>query len=112
MALDEAQNIKNPAAKVSKAACELQASQRFCLSGTPIENHLGELWSLMRFLLPGFLGSQEAFRARFQAPIEKDGDEDRKEDLKARMAPLILRRTKDEVASELPPKTFWFIRLN
>jgi len=105
VALDEAQNIKNPAAKVSKAACELQASQRFCLSGTPIENHLGELWSLMRFLLPGFLGSQEAFRARFQVPIEKDGDEDRKEDLKARMAPLILRRTKDEVASELPPKT-------
>ena len=103
--LDEAQNIKNPAAKVTKAACELVAAQRICLSGTPIENHLGELWSLMRFLLPGFLGSQEAFRARFQAPIEKDGDEDRKEDLKARVAPLILRRTKDEVASELPPKT-------
>ncbi len=105
VALDEAQNIKNPAAKVSKAACELKTAHRLCLSGTPIENHLGELWSLMRFLLPGFLGSQEAFRARFQGPIEKDADEDRKEDLKGRVAPLILRRTKDEVASELPPKT-------
>ncbi|MCH2585873.1 MAG: DEAD/DEAH box helicase, partial [Planctomycetes bacterium] len=105
VALDEAQNIKNPAAKVSKAACELKTAHRLCLSGTPIENHLGELWSLMRFLLPGFLGSQEAFRTRFQGPIEKDADEDRKEDLKRRVAPLILRRTKDEVASELPPKT-------
>ena len=105
VALDEAQNIKNPAAKVSKAACELKTAHKLCLSGTPIENHLGELWSLMRFLLPGFLGSQEAFRVRFQGPIEKDADEDRKEDLKGRVAPLILRRTKDEVASELPPKT-------
>ena len=103
--IDEAQNIKNPDAKVSKAACELKAKHRLCLSGTPIENHLGELWSLMRFLLPGFLGSREAFRSRFQTPIEKGEDEDRKEDLKRRLAPLILRRTKDEVASELPPKT-------
>ncbi len=105
VALDEAQNIKNPSAKVSKAACELNARHRLCLSGTPIENHLGELWSLMRFLLPGFLGSQEVFRARFQTPIEKEEDHDRREDLKHRLAPLILRRTKDEVASELPPKT-------
>lgn len=103
--LDEAQNIKNPAAKVSKAACELEAKHRLCLSGTPVENHLGELWSLMRFLLPGFLGSQDTFRARFQLPIEKDEDDDRREDLRKRIAPLILRRTKDEVASELPPKT-------
>ena len=105
VALDEAQNIKNPAAKVSKAACEINAAHRLCLSGTPIENHLGELWSLMRFLLPGFLGSQDAFRTRFQTPIEKEEDEGRKDDLKQRIAPLILRRTKDEVASELPPKT-------
>ena len=103
--LDEAQNIKNPAAKVSKAACRLQAAQRLCLSGTPIENNLGELWSLMHFLLPGFLGSEEVFRARYQTPIEKEGNEDRKEDLRTRIVPIILRRTKDEVASELPPKT-------
>ena len=103
--LDEAQNIKNPAAKVSKAACKLQTAQRLCLSGTPIENNLGELWSLMHFLLPGFLGSEEVFRARYQTPIEKEGNEDRKEDLRTRIVPLILRRTKDEVASELPPKT-------
>ena len=103
--LDEAQNIKNPSAKVSKAACKLKAAQRLCLSGTPIENNLGELWSLMHFLLPGFLGSEEAFRSRFRTPIEKEGNEDRKEDLRKRIAPLILRRTKDEVASELPPKT-------
>ena len=105
MVLDEAQNIKNPAAKVTKAACELAANHRLCLSGTPIENHLGELWSLMRFLLPGFLGTLETFRTRFQTPIEKDEDDDRLGDLKNRLAPLILRRTKDEVASELPPKT-------
>ena len=103
--LDEAQHIKNPGAKVSKAACELKGAHRLCLSGTPIENHLGELWSLMRFLIPGFLGSLENFRERFQNPIEKEEDDDRRDDLKSRLAPLILRRTKDEVASELPPKT-------
>lgn len=103
--LDEAQNIKNPAAKVTQAACELNSKHRLCLSGTPIENNLGELWSLMRFLLPGFLGSQDTFRSRFQHPIEKDEDEESLDTLKTRLAPLILRRTKDEVASELPPKT-------
>ena len=103
--LDEAQNIKNPRAKVAQAACKLDARQRLCLSGTPVENHLGELWSLMKFLVPGFLGSEEAFNTRFRNPIEKDGDEDRNELLKKRVAPLILRRTKDQVAKELPPKT-------
>jgi superfamily II DNA or RNA helicase len=103
--LDEAQNIKNPHAKVAQAACKLDASHRLCLSGTPIENHLGELWSLLRFLIPGFLGSEEAFNARFRKPIEKDGDAERNEVLKRRVAPLILRRTKDQVAKELPPKT-------
>ncbi len=90
---------------MSKTACKLQAAQRRCQSGTPIENNVGELWSLMHFLLPGFRGSEEVFRARYQTPIEKEGNEDRKEDLKTRIVPLILRRTKDEVASELPPKT-------
>jgi len=103
--LDEAQNIKNPRAKVAQAACKLDARHRLCLSGTPIENHLGELWSLLRFLIPGFLGSEEAFNARFRKPIEKDGDVERNDVLKRRVAPLILRRTKDQVAKELPPKT-------
>ncbi|MDP3851236.1 MAG: DEAD/DEAH box helicase [Luteolibacter sp.] len=103
--LDEAQNIKNPHAKVAQAACKLDARHRLCLSGTPVENHLGELWSLMKFLVPGFLGSEQAFNTRFRKPIEKDGDTERNEVLKKRVAPLILRRTKDQVAKELPPKT-------
>ena len=103
--LDEAQNIKNPHAKVAQAACKLDASHRLCLSGTPVENHLGELWSLMKFLMPGFLGKEQAFNDTYRKPIEKDGDNDRAADLKGRVAPLILRRTKDQVAKELPPKT-------
>ncbi len=103
--LDEAQNIKNPRSQVAQAACKLNARHRLCLSGTPVENHLGELWSLMKFLVPGFLGSEETFNTRFRKPIEKDGDMERNEVLKKRIAPLILRRTKDQVAKELPPKT-------
>lgn len=103
--LDEAQNIKNPHAKVAQAACRLDASHRLCLSGTPVENHLGELWSLMKFLIPGFLGSEQAFQDRFRKPIEKSGDIERNAELKRRITPLILRRTKDQVAKELPPKT-------
>ncbi|MEI8038114.1 MAG: DEAD/DEAH box helicase [Verrucomicrobiota bacterium] len=103
--LDEAQNIKNPHSKVAQAACQLDARLRLCLSGTPVENHLGELWSLMKFLVPGFLGSEQAFNTRFRQPIEKHGDLERNELLKKRVAPLILRRTKDQVAKELPPKT-------
>ncbi len=103
--LDEAQNIKNPRSKVAQAAGKLDARNRLCLSGTPIENHLGELWSLMNFLVPGFLGTEDAFNKRFRTPIEKDGDAERNEVLKTRVAPLILRRTKDQVAKELPPKT-------
>ncbi len=103
--LDEAQYIKNPRSKMAQAACKLDAQHRLCLSGTPIENHLGELWSLMHFLVPGFLGTEDAFNKRFRTPIEKDGDADRNALLKQRVAPLILRRTKDQVAKELPPKT-------
>lgn len=103
--LDEAQHIKNPSAKVSQAACQLRSKQRLCLSGTPIENNLGELWSLFRFLIPGFLGSLDRFRKNYQNPIEKEEDEERSELLRARLGPLILRRTKDQVATELPPKT-------
>ena len=103
--LDEAQHIKNPTAKVSKAACELKTRNRLCLSGTPVENNLGELWSLFRFLMPGFLGPLERFRKNYQNPIEKEEDQERAEALRARLGPLILRRTKDQVATELPPKT-------
>ncbi|MBK1883181.1 DEAD/DEAH box helicase [Luteolibacter pohnpeiensis] len=103
--LDEAQHIKNPRSKVAQAACKLDSSHRLCLSGTPVENHLGEFWSLMKFLIPGFLGTEDAFNTRFRKPIEKDGDMERNELLKERVAPLILRRTKDQVAKELPPKT-------
>lgn len=103
--LDEAQYIKNPRSKMAQAACKLDARHRLCLSGTPIENHLGELWSQMNFLVPGFLGTEDAFNKRFRNPIEKDGDAERNALLKQRVAPLILRRTKDQVAKELPPKT-------
>jgi hypothetical protein len=103
--LDEAQYIKNPRAKVSQAACKLVARHRLCLSGTPIENHLGELWSLMHFLIPGYLGTEDAFNTRFRKPIEDEGDAEKNALLKKRIAPLVLRRTKDQVAKELPPKT-------
>lgn len=103
--VDEAQHIKNPDAQVSRAAKRLRSNSRICLSGTPIENHLGELWSLMDFLMPGLLGSREQFRSTYQAPIEKDGSVARRKSLADRIGPLILRRTKHDVAKELPPKT-------
>ena len=105
MVMDEAQYIKNPRAKVTQAACRIIARHRLCLSGTPIENHLGELWSLMNFLIPGYLGTEESFNTRFRKPIEEEGDAEKNALLKKRIAPLVLRRTKDQVAKELPPKT-------
>ena len=103
--LDEAQTIKNPNAETTRQALRLKADQRLCLSGTPLQNHLGELWSLFDFLAPGFLGSQRGFRARFRNPIEKHGDVERQAMLNKRVRPFMLRRTKAEVATELPPKT-------
>lgn len=103
--LDEAQYIKNAKAQVAKAACRLRSARRLCLSGTPLENHLGELWSFLHFLIPGFLGSEKNFAAQYRTPIEKQGDVARLAALKRRVAPLLLRRTKDQVAKELPPKT-------
>jgi len=105
MVLDEAQYIKNPRAKVAQAACQVKARHRLCLSGTPIENHLGELWSLMHFLIPGYLGTEDGFQRNFRNPIEEQGDVEKNTLLKKRIAPLVLRRTKDQVAKELPPKT-------
>jgi superfamily II DNA or RNA helicase len=103
--LDEAQMIKNPNAETTRQALRLKARQRLCLSGTPLQNHLGELWSLFDFLAPGFLGSARSFRMRFRTPIEKHGDKARGEMLTKRVRPFLLRRTKEEVVLELPPKT-------
>lgn len=105
IALDEAQHIKNAATQVNRAACQLQSAHRLCLSGTPIENNLGELWSLMHFLMPGLLGKRDTFNEEFRTPIEKDGNAEKGAQLRRRVGPLILRRTKNDVAKELPPKT-------
>ncbi len=103
--LDEAQTIKNRRSQAHKAACALAARHRLCLSGTPVENNLGELWSLFQFLMPGMLGDPQRFRDTFQAPIERKGAEERLDMLRERVSPYILRRNKEEVATELPPKT-------
>lgn len=103
--LDEAQFIKNPKTTYAQSVCELKARHRLCLSGTPVENHLGELWSLFRFLLPGFLGDENRFNQHFRRPIERQQDENRRSVLARRIAPFLLRRRKEQVAPELPPKT-------
>jgi hypothetical protein len=103
--LDEAQYIKNPKSISARNACKLKSSHRLCLSGTPMENHLGELWSLTRFLMPGFLGDEKSFNRHFRKPIERDRSSDAQLALNRRISPLILRRTKDQVATELPEKT-------
>lgn len=103
--LDEAHTIKNTTSQVTKVAYKVDARHRLCLSGTPIENHLGELWSQFHFLMPGFLGSEESFNRCFRAPIENDRDEGLRKRLAERVAPLMLRRTKSLVAKDLPPKS-------
>ncbi|PCI41043.1 MAG: hypothetical protein COB51_14330, partial [Moraxellaceae bacterium] len=109
--LDEAQNIKNSRAKISQAVKRIHAPFRLCLSGTPMENNLAELWSLFDFILPGFLDSIQRFKKYYQDPIEKEGDSDQARALFSRVAPFILRRCKSEVATELPPKTETVIRI-
>ena len=101
--LDEAQNIKNPNTITARSVRHIKADMRLCLSGTPIENNLFELWSLFEFLMPGFLGAQHAFKRGVVKPI-KDGDEESLSFLRTRVRPFILRRTKSEVAKDLPPK--------
>lgn len=103
--LDEAQAIKNARSLARGAVLSLDAKHRLCLTGTPVENNLGELWSLFDFLMPGFLGDKQGFRTRYQVPIEKDQNERRLQQLRSRVAPYILRRMKDTVAKDLPPKT-------
>ncbi|MBX3149675.1 DEAD/DEAH box helicase [Candidatus Obscuribacterales bacterium] len=105
VALDEAQAIKNYKTKMAQAARSLKANHRFCLTGTPVENHLGELWSQFQFLLPGLLGDSNTFKNVFRDPIEKIGDVHRRKMLARRVKPFIMRRTKQEVAQELPDKT-------
>ncbi|MBY0549408.1 MAG: DEAD/DEAH box helicase [Candidatus Obscuribacterales bacterium] len=105
VALDEAQAIKNANTRVARAVRGLQAEHRFCLTGTPVENHLGELWSHFQFLMPGLLGDQQTFNSCLRYPIEKEGDLSRKAALAARVRPFLLRRTKKDVATELPDRT-------
>jgi superfamily II DNA or RNA helicase len=103
--LDEAQAIKNAQARCSRIVRRLHARQRLALTGTPVENHLGELWSQFDFLMPGLLGDERSFRRDIRTPIEKHADRDRQIALNRRIAPFLLRRTKDAVVRELPPKT-------
>jgi superfamily II DNA or RNA helicase len=103
--LDEAQSIKNFATKRSQAAMNLQGDFKILTTGTPIENHLGELWNLFRFINPGLLSSLENFNQRFATPIEKYGDAAARNQLRKLIQPFILRRTKNQVLSELPSRT-------
>ncbi len=111
VALDEAHHIKNAHTHAAQVVGQLQTGQRLCLSGTPMENHLGELWSLFHFLMPGFLGSQSRFTQLFRTPIEKQNDLERMAQLRARVTPFMLRRTKALVATELPPKVQTVVRV-
>ncbi len=105
LVLDEAQFIKNAQTKTSQAIRRIEADWRIGLSGTPLENHLGELWSLFRTLSPGLLGSWDRFRTRFADPIERHQDDQRRQSLAHLVRPFILRRTKNNVLKELPPRT-------
>jgi SNF2 family DNA or RNA helicase len=103
--LDESQAIKNPASKVTKAASLLHAKNRLCMSGTPLQNNTFDIYAQMNFLNPGMLGSMEFFRQEFAIPIDKFGETEQKEHLKKILYPFILRRTKEQVAKDLPEKT-------
>jgi superfamily II DNA or RNA helicase len=103
--LDEAQTVKNAAARSAGAVRRLRARHRLCITGTPLENHLGELWTQFDFLMPGFLGDMRSFTRLWRKPIEYGGQTLRAQLLAQRVRPFILRRRKDEVASELPPRS-------
>jgi non-specific serine/threonine protein kinase len=102
--LDESQAIKNPSSKVAKAACLLKAKNRLCLSGTPLQNNTFDIFAQMNFLNPGMLGSMEFFKQEFAVPIDKFGEKEQKEHLRKLLYPFILRRTKEQVAQDLPEK--------
>ncbi|CAH9062592.1 RNA polymerase-associated protein RapA [Pseudoalteromonas sp. CIP111854] len=103
--LDEAQYIKNESAQISKCVKQLKAQFKLCLSGTPVENNLLELKSLLDFVMPDILGTRQQFKQYFQYPIEKEQNRERARELHAVIAPFILRRTKAQVVKELPDKT-------
>jgi hypothetical protein len=109
--LDEAQRIKNARSQAALSVKGLNARHRLCLSGTPLENHLGELWSLVDFVCPGLLGSEAQFREHYRTPIERRQDTLRAEQLARRIRPFLLRRTKQQVARELPEKTETLLRV-
>ncbi|MGY4828407.1 DEAD/DEAH box helicase [Sphaerotilaceae bacterium SBD11-9] len=110
--LDEAQRIKNSRSQAAVSVKGLNARHRLCLSGTPLENHLGELWSLMDFVCPGLLGSEPQFREHYRTPIERRQDTQRAQQLARRVRPFLLRRTKQQVAQELPEKTESLLRVD
>ena len=105
LVLDEAQAVKNPRSRAARALRRLQANQRLVLTGTPLENHLGELWTQFDFLMPGYLGEARSFARHWRKPIEQTGDARRARELASRVRPFILRRLKEEVAKDLPPMT-------
>ncbi len=103
--LDESQAIKNPSSKVTKAVALLNAKHRLCMSGTPLQNNTFDIYAQMNFLNPGMLGTMEFFRQEFAIPIDKLGEEVQKDHLRKILYPFILRRTKEQVAKDLPDKT-------
>ncbi|WP_372613803.1 DEAD/DEAH box helicase, partial [Halomonas sp.] len=105
LVLDEAQAIKNAASQTARAVRELKAGRALAMTGTPLENHLGELWAQLDAVAPGALGSQQWFGQHFRTPIEKDGDVALSQRLSRRISPIMLRRTKQQVLGELPDKT-------
>ncbi|MFN7042341.1 MAG: DEAD/DEAH box helicase [Acidovorax temperans] len=109
--LDEAQMVKNAGSRSARALRKLQAPHLLCLTGTPLENHLGELWAQFDFLMPGFLGDARSFNARWRKPIEENGETLRAQLLSQRVRPFILRRRKQDVATELPPRTETILRV-
>ncbi len=102
--LDEAHQIKNPDSQIAQAACALQAEHRFVLTGTPMENSVRDLWSVMHFAMPGYLGSREDFRERYELPLSRGGEEETRNRLSRRLRPVLLRRLKRDVAAELPER--------
>lgn len=103
--LDESQAIKNPSSKVTKAASLLNAKNRLCMSGTPLQNNTFDIFAQMNFLNPGLLGTMEFFRNEFATPIDKFGEQEQKDHLRKLLFPFILRRTKEQVAKDLPEKS-------